>query len=421
MQVFKFGGTSVQNKENVERVRDILDSFRNIPKIVVVSAIGKTTNALEAIANEWFHGIKNPIPKLEELYFKHEEFALSLDVKIMECELLQTSYRQTLELVATPPPLSYTQAYDSVVSIGELWSTSILSSFLERAALSNILLNAREIIKTDSCHTEAKVQFRETEELLKQALNHQKSNLYILQGFIGSSLQKLPTTLGREGSDYTAAVVAFCLSAEKLVIWKDVPGILNADPRLFSDTILLPRISYSEAIEMTYYGAQVIHPKTIKPLQNKKIPLRVKSFLDPDGPGTLITEQDPLIAASYPPIIVYKKHQTLFSISVKDYSFVAEDNMSEIFAAFSHEGLHINMMFNGAIYFYAICDSKSEKVHRITITLQDKYEVITEEGLELLTIRHFTDEKYSSLTQNRDVLITEKTRNTIQSLLRPLL
>ena len=422
MQIFKFGGASVRDAQNIENVGKILKTFDGIEKIVVISAIGKTTNHLENAINLYVNHDDAYIQKLSEVYQTH--VAIAQELGIAESDELYTHFEsllnKTLRFLADNKNPNYTFVYDQVVPMGELFSTSLMNAYLNSSGIPSLWLDARAIISTNSNFTEAKVDFELTQPKIIAAIDPLllKNHLYVTQGFIGKNEEGDSTTLGREGSDYTASVLAYCLDAEKVVIWKDVPAVLNADPRLFTDTIKLEKLSYREAIEMTYYGAQVIHPKTIKPLQNKNIPLQVRSFLDLNEAGTWIGNSEDQKTIIYPPIIVYKTNQALISIAVKDFSFVTEDNMSIICQCFSHHGMRMNMTHSGAISFSVCTEYKEERTKALIKDLKKDFEVKYNTNLEMLTIRHYTEEKIKALTEGKEILLQEKTRSTIQILMR---
>lgn len=412
MQVFKFGGASVKDAASVKNVLQILNRYASEDMIIVVSAMAKTTNALEEVINLYTQN-QSYQKVLNEVFYFHERITNELKLGETTLTFVTACKHEIEQFFMQNTETSYAYIYDQIVSFGEILSTRIVSDYLNQNELSNQWLDARKIVKTDSVHTEARVQFNETAENLKSALIHKKS---VIQGFIGFNALGKTTTLGREGSDYTAAVIAYCLDAEKLVIWKDVSGVLNADPRIFDDTIKLDFLSYREAIEMTFYGAQVIHPKTIKPLQNKGIPLQVKSFIHPQETGTIIgREKDD---EQYPPIFVYKQNQLLLNVSVKDFSFIAEDHLSDIYSAVSKCGLRINMMLTGAIYFSFCVDNKEARIQNLIKLLENEYKIDVVEDIKLLTIRHYTNEAIQKLTQNSDIIIQSKTSETYRCLMR---
>ncbi len=309
-----------------------------------------------------------------------------------------------------PASLNYDFEYDQVVSYGEILSTKIVSSYLNYVGFKNKWLDVRTFFKTDNHYREAHIDWELSTKLARKVFNFNDCNAYVVQGFIGSTSENFFTTLGREGSDYTASILSYMLDAEKMVVWKDVPGILNADPRLFPSAQKLPEISYLEAIEMTYYGAQVIHPKTMKPLQNKNIPLYVKSFVEPHLEGSVIHSVDHTLQLV--PVIIIKKDQVLISISPTDFSFIAEHNLSDIFALFAKYRLKVNLSQNSALSFSVCTDSMENKYLEVIEILKQNYKVLYNENAELITIRYYTDEVISQLTAQRKILVEQKSRKT---------
>lgn len=416
MEVYKFGGASVKDAEAVKNVGEILKSVPKGAVMVVVSAMGKTTNALESIVNLYWEDDANLKTKLAELSQFHSSICAELfspshqiikeiDVQIKEIEQFTSKVK----------PSNYDFVYDQIVSKGEILSTKIISAYLEVIGLNSTWFDARNIIRTNHKYREGEVDWAVTTQNALELKAYLKGrNIAVSQGFIGSTSERHTTTLGREGSDYSAAIFAYVLDAERVTIWKDVPGLLNADPKYFDDTVKIDKISFKEAIELSYYGASVIHPKTIKPLQNKQIPLYVKSFLNTAGEGTMIQsciESDHLV-----PSYIFKMDQVLLSISPRDFSFINENNLSSIFDAFSTNGIKINVMQNSAINF-SVCIDKTPKLEQLVNALKAHYEVRYNSGLELITIRHHNDELVKKLTNNRPVLLTQETRHTIRILI----
>ena len=314
------------------------------------------------------------------------------------------------------PVRSYDYVYDQIVSVGEIISTKIISAYLNLIGIQNKWVDVRNVIQTDNTHRDAKVDWELTESLAKKEFifntTSSSKSIFVTQGFIGSSSENFTTTLGREGSDFTAGILAYCLNAESVTIWKDVPGMLNADPKRFAETKLLSNISYHEAVELAYYGATVIHPKTIKPLQNKNIPLQVKSFLNPQKERTIINNEsrsDGII-----PSYIFKTNQVLISIESKDYSFIIENNLSQIFGVFSNNGVKINLMQNSAISFSVVVDNDLQKISKLINELSGFYRVLYNENLELITIRHYTHEIINSATLGKEVLLEQKSRKMIR-------
>ena len=415
LKVFKFGGASVKEAESVKNVASILNEYKDEQLFIVVSAMGKSTDKLEKVVDAFAKQTGEAIPLFEK--FKKLHFALA--AQLFEAgdavfdELNDTFVAVDWTLEDEPHP-NYDFIYDQIVSIGELASSKILAAYLNKVGLPTQWLDARDIILTDDIYREGWVQWPRTIENAKTiaAPMLEKGGFVLTQGFIGSTTENYTTTLGREGSDYTAAIFSFCLDAEGMTIWKDVPGVLTADPRLFENVTKLDQLSYKEAIEMTYYGAKVIHPKTIKPLQNKSIPLYVKSFNDPAGEGTYI---GPEVIDNYPPMIAVEKDQALINISTRDFSFVAEHHISHIFNKIAEFRIQVNLMQNTAISFKLCVNNVDEKVNQFAKSLEKDFKVaIDHERLELLTTRHYLPQTLDMLRLDKIILIEERTRNTVQ-------
>ncbi len=420
MKVFKFGGASVNSADAVKNVAEILDKYSTEKILVVVSAMGKTTNALEKLTQAYFNktneinALLDEIKKfhfhiIEEL-FSDKNHKVYADIQLIFDELMHKLVSRTSD--------NYDFEYDQIVSTGELISTKIISHYLKSKGIKNKWLDAREIIKTDTTYREGKVNWQETMHKTNNiVIPYFEDKIYsfrliITQGFIGSSDDEHTTTLGREGSDYSAAIFAYNLDATEMVIWKDVPGLLNADPKFFEDTQKLDAISYREAIELAYYGATIIHPKTIKPLQNKNIPLYVKSFLHPENEGTIISNHEN--ADGLIPSFIFKKDQALISISPKDFSFIAEENLSDIFGIFSDNKIKINLMQNSAISFSVCIDGNVKRFDALIKTLQENYKVRYNLQLDLITIRHYNQATIDKVVNNRKILLEQRSRTTAQ-------
>ncbi|RYD96709.1 MAG: aspartate kinase [Sphingobacteriales bacterium] len=420
MQVYKFGGASIATPERMTALLPIIQDAAQ-PLLVVVSALGKTTNALELVADA---AIKSESElaksRINELEKQHIDYAAALlkgnklDQLKQELALIFTEMQWAVD---GAEQFGYNYVYDQIVSLGELLSTNIFSHYLNQEGLNNTWLDARDIIRTNNTYRDAQVDEVYTQKQVSEKVLpvFAHTGIVVTQGFIGSTDENYSTTLGREGSDYSAALIGSMLGAEKVSIWKDVEGLLNADPRLFPDTKKIPEISFYEVIEMAYYGAQVIHPKTIKPLHNNGIPLYVKCFLDKSLAGTVIK---PEVTASYPPIIVLKKDQVLLQIISRDYSFVTEDVLSDIYEIFARHKVKINIMQNAAISMVAGVDSREDKIGPLIEDLKQNYDVRRNDGAELLTIRHYDEATLTKLTADRKVLLEQKTRRTAQFVLR---
>lgn len=420
LKVFKFGGASVKDAQAVKNVGKVIQLYDE-PLVIVISAMGKTTNALEELVNAY--------------YFKDGEVSIQLEkVKKFHFDIMNELFDNKNHQIFTDihntfveieweieevPQRTYDYVYDQIVSVGELLSTKIVSAYLNEVNINNHWIDARALIQTDNSYRKANVDWKLTTELIQSTIPKviKDDNKYVItQGFIGASSENFTTTLGREGSDFSAAILAHCLGAESVTIWKDVPGMLNADPKWFDDTQQLEHISYHEAVELAYYGATVIHPKTIKPLQNKKIPLYVKSFIAPKLKGTLIdehTEGDKLI-----PSFIFKMDQVLISISAKDYSFIVEDNLSQIFSQLSAHKITVNMMQNAAISFSICIDFNPFTTMGFIEELQKDYHVLYNKNLELVTVRHYDDATIRRVTANKDILVEQKSRNTARFVMK---
>jgi aspartate kinase len=419
MQVFKFGGASVKDAQGVKNVAEVLKQFPNQKIAVVVSAMGKTTNSLERLAKAFFYKTENAESILEEIKKYHLDicqhlFANSSHPIFIE---LENTFVELYWAIEDEPTHSFDFEYDQIVSMGEVISTKIISAYLNDVGLQNKWVDARGLIQTDNSYREGKVDFELTETLIKRDLVpvFNLFNSIVTQGFIGGTSENFTTTLGREGSDYTASILAYCLNAENVTIWKDVPGVLNADPKWFSHTKKIDQLSYHDAIELTYYGATVIHPKTIKPLQNKNIPLYVKSFLKPKEEGTIIKDGEKRLNI---PSYIFKIDQVLISIQPKDFSFIAEDNLSDIFEVFAKFGVKINLMQLSAISFSVCCDHDEFKIQNLVKELQSQFKVLYNFGLELMTVRYYTQETIDTLTLNKVILLEQRSRYTVQMVMK---
>ncbi|MBL7888975.1 MAG: aspartate kinase [Bacteroidia bacterium] len=411
MKVFKFGGASVKDANAVKNVGRILNLFPNEDIIVVISAMGKVTNALERLTDAFFYKKENAADVLNEIKKYHFDIVDQLFSNKQHSiyDELNNTFVELEWAIEDEPTHSYNHEYDQIVSMGELISTKIVSAYLNEVKINNQWLDARGIIQTDNTYREGRVDWELTQKL-SENLSKQKG-ITITQGFIGGTSENFTTTLGREGSDYTAAILAFTTNSESVTIWKDVPGVLNADPKWFDETKKLEQISYQDAIELAYYGATVIHPKTIKPLQNKKIPLFVKSFIDPNEKGTVINEiQSPLPI----PCFIFKVNQVLISISPKDFSFIIEENLSDIFNLFAEKQVKVNVMQNSAISFSVSVDNDERKLPDLIKTLQKQYRVLYNDNLELITIRYYDQATIERVTIDKKVLLEVKSRNTVQ-------
>lgn len=417
LQVYKFGGASVKNPEAVRNVANILAKQKGQPVLVVVSAMGKITNKLEEVARA--HAAQNGkvSEKLNVVKKFHYDFCKELFGESHPVYDELNDIFVTIEWVIEDEPEEYDYTYDQIVSCGELLSTKIVSAYLKEQNLQNQWLDARDVIRTDELYRDAWVLWDETVAAARQYAFPplEEGKFVITQGFIGSTADNNTTTLGREGSDYTAAIFSFCLDAESMSIWKDVPGVLTADPRIFENVTKLDRLSYREAIEMTYYGAKVIHPKTIKPLQNKNIPLYVKSFVEPEGSGTLITTE---VNVNYPPMVAVEKEQALIQVSPRDFSFVAEHHMSFLFQEIAAKRLQVNMMQNTAISFDICVNHIDNRVEEFKKSIEKDYKVDVNHGLELVTIRHHNSKLVKELKDGKIMMMEQRIRDTVQLVMK---
>ena len=417
LSVFKFGGASIKNAEAIKNVVRIIERHKGSDLLVVVSALGKTTNALEKVLKAHV----NNEGALELLIkVKQDHYLICKDLFPEGHDIYDQVNDVFIEaewVLDEPPYESYDYMYDQLVSVGELASSKILAAFIVEKDLPAVWLDARDIIKTDNLYREAWVDWEQTETCaIEKALPLIKENkMPITQGFIGSTSENFTTTLGREGSDYTAAIFSFCLDAKEMVIWKDVPGVLTADPRKFENVTKLDKLSYKEAIEMTYYGAKVIHPKTIKPLQNKSIPLFVKSFINPEEEGTKISID---AVDNYPPMVATEDNQALLYISSKDFSFIAEQHLSQLFQLIAQYRLQVHMMQNTAISFAVSVSDIDDRVDKFAEAISNDFHVEIQRDLELITIRHYNKSILNSLKEGKMMLLEERIRNTIKMVVK---
>jgi aspartate kinase len=420
MKVFKFGGASVKDAASVKNVAAILSLFKDESLVVVISAMGKTTNALENVVNAFYYrkpGLQEALQQVRDFHIGILEglgFAGNHDI-FHQLENVFTEIDWVMEDGASK---GYAFIYDQVVSQGELISTKIVSAYLNANGFSNYWMDARDLVQTDNTYREGKINWELTEKLVTAKISavQEKNRIILTQGFIGATSENFTTTLGREGSDYTAAILSFCLNAGEMVVWKDVPGVLSADPKFYSDAVKLQEVSYLDAIELTYYGATVIHPKTIKPLENKNIPLRVRSFLAPRESGTSVgnyTSTKPLV-----PCFIFKTSQILLSISAKDFSFIAEEAMSKIFKSFADHKVKINLMQNSAISFSVCADNDEFKMPPLIDELHKDFKVLYNANLRLVTVRHYYPSTIDKLTKDKTILLEQRSRHTAQLVMK---
>ena len=418
MKVFKFGGASIKDAESIKNVASIIQSHDQEELAIVISASGKTTNALEEVVGAYYYDEGDAKELLNLVKQRHLDICKELfDSQDHEVyDLLENLITEVVWTIEEERKESYNYVYDQIVSLGEMMSTTIVSSYLNDIGVKNTWLDIRDVLKTDDTYREAVIDWPTTENLMKSKIHSLLQNgKVITQGFIGCTSDNVTTTLGREGSDYTAAVVANVMDAENQTIWKDVPGVLSGDPRIFDDAVLLEKLTYHEAVEMTYYGASVIHPKTIKPLQNKKIPLLVKSFIHPSGKGSIIQFSESEF--NYPPVRVVKRDQALINLYTKDFSFIEDRVMSKIIRAFSKVNLKINMMQHAAILFQACVNNESAKIEDVIKDLENYFKIDILKDLTLLTIRHYDDETILKEKGHRNSILEQKRATTYQVLL----
>ncbi|MCT4579862.1 MAG: aspartate kinase [Flavobacteriales bacterium] len=423
MKVFKFGGASVKDASSVLNVAEIINLYTE-DLIVVVSAMGKTTNLMERLVKACYEKEVQLIEELyQEVYEQHYNIVVALG--LIEDEdfitLFEYKFDELEQKINNDLSENYAYEYDQIVSFGEIISTTIISGFLNFIGIENCWFDARKIVRTDSAFRSAKVNWPKTEQLISEKIKpyliaDDEKKIAVTQGFIGHTETHQTTTLGREGSDFSAAILAWSLNAEDVTIWKDVPGMLNADPKFFNNCVKLDQISFKEAIELSYYGASVIHPKTIKPLQNKNIPLYVKSFVAPNEAGTMIQESGELDAKV--PSYIFKGNQTLISFVPRDFSFVDEKGLTAFFSFFTMHNIKINLMQNSAISF-SICIDDSEEVKTLILeTFKNEFKVRYNSELELLTIRHYNEDVVQKLTESRVVLVQQKSRQTARFVMK---
>ena len=418
IKVFKFGGASIKDAAAIKNVSDILKKYQDDKLLIVVSALGKTTNELEKVVDAYVSGSDKTFEYFEAVKTKHFKLTESLFPKDHEIfAALNDTFIEIEWVIEEPPQDDPDYLYDQIVSIGEMVSSKIVVAYLNLEGLKTHWLDARDVVQTDNTYRDGNVNWKETNKRAVEVVIPilKENNFVLTQGFIGGTSENFTTTLGREGSDYSAAIFSYSLDAESMSIWKDVPGILTGDPRLFEEVTKIDRLSYKEAIEMTYYGAKVIHPKTIKPIQNKNIPLYVKSFEKPEDMGTLISEETEI---SYPPVVVVEANQALVHISTRDFSFVAEHHLSHLFQLFAKHRIKINMMQNMAISFSVCVTNHQQRLSKLIEELNKNFNVRMDENLELLTIRHYKNEVLKSVLKGKIILFEERIRETVQMVVK---
>ncbi|MEL0643722.1 aspartate kinase [Olleya sp. Ti.3.14] len=412
MRVFKFGGASVKDAKGVKNLISVLDQVGHDNTLIIVSAMGKTTNALEQVIGNYFDNKPELQQAIQAVVTYHNDIISELfeNKNHPVFDITNALFEELTTFLKANKSPDYNFVYDQVIGFGELVSTTIISQFLNLKGFTNNWIDVRQLIKTDDYYRRANVNWDLTQQLITKHVDTSKLN--ITQGFLGSDKNNFTTTLGREGSDYTAAILAYCLSADSVTIWKDVPGVLNADPRHFKNAQLLNAISYTEAIELAFYGASVIHPKTLQPLQRKEIPLYVKSFLQPNEDGTIVSK----IKGIEPkvPCFIVKQNQVLLSLSTLDFSYIVEDNISEIFNLLSKYKMKVDVIQNSAISFSVCFDNNYNNLEPLLLHLKAKFKVTCNDNVSLYTIRHYNQKAIADLEVGKTVLLKQMFQETLQ-------
>ncbi|MEA1873969.1 MAG: aspartate kinase [Bacteroidota bacterium] len=417
MQIYKFGGASVKNAESVKNLSKIL-STNEAPVIVVISAMGKTTNAFEKLVEAYFTKATGKVYEIAtQIKTVHLRIFNALIKKntAEQRQTLEALFNQLDAKLKKAPSLNYDYEYDQIVPFGELLSTKIVYLYLQEIGIPCDWLDVRQVLRTDNQYRAANIDWKISAGQFQKKLANIKQHV-ITQGFLGSTREGISTTLGREGSDYTASVLANLSQADEVIIWKDVPGIMNADPKQFPSAHKLEKISYQEAVELAFYGAKIIHPKTIQPLQNKQIPLKIKSFLDPLSEGSVIREIQEDI--DFRPVYILKEEQVLISISLRDFSFVNERQISEIYGLFDKHRAHVSLIQNSAISYSACVDCEKRRLSELIEDLGKRYKVLYNEGVVLITIRHYTESCIDELLIGKEVLLEQRSRRTARFVVR---
>ncbi len=418
MKIYKFGGASIKDSDGVKNLLSILNIKKIEKTLLVVSAMGKTTNNLEQVVDNYFNNKNNLDFSLKVVYDYHHQILENLFENtnhniFREIKLIFRNIKEFLDKNKSP---NFSFVYDQVVSNGELISSKIICEFLNNNGVSINWIDAREIIKTDSKFRGANVNWKETKIKISKKIDINQLN--ITQGFIGSDNNNFTSTLGREGSDYSAAIIAFCLNAKSLTIWKDVPGVLNCDPKVFKNPVLLENISYSEAIELAFYGASVIHPKTLQPLQKKEIPLLVKSFYDPNSNGTKITRGTKINPKV--PCFIVKNNLSLIKLSSLDFSFIVEENISEIFQELHDNKIKVDLTQNSAISIYLCIEDKYSQLDNLISILKAKFKVKCIENVDLFTIRHFDKDSSKRVLRNHNLILEQRTNEVLKLVVKKI-
>jgi aspartate kinase len=418
MQVFKFGGASVNSVERIKNVGAIVKEFGDENLVIIVSAMGKTTNGLEKVVEAFYNNLPDEALQLfgviKNQHLTTAKYLLVTQYNACEAQL-QEFFTEVEWLLHDKPVREYAYYYDQIICVGELMSTCIVSHFLTETNIVNTWLDVRDVLRTDNNFRDANVDWDYSTKKIMEActFTSNETKIYITQGFIGATSDNENTTLGREGSDYTAAIFANILQAKNLTIWKDVAAVMNADPKLFNDAVEINQLSYNEVIEMAFYGAQVIHPKTIKPLQNKHIPLQVKCFLDTSLNGTVISNST---VRNLPPIIVQKEKQILVTFTSKDYSFVGQQPMSSLYQWLNLCNIKPTLVQTGAITILLVMDDNDAKVQQLAAMADSIFDIQIQKQLAVLTVRHFTPQSLTSLLQDKEIILQQQTQKTFQAL-----
>ena len=408
--IHKFGGSSLKNAANIKLVTKIISENKEDDMVIVFSAMGKVTNMLEEVVNSYFNKQK----KVRNLLKKVRDFHVSLANQLFNkndkvFDEINNLIVEIEWVIDDDPTDNYSYYYDQIVAIGELLSTKIMSAFLHKNDIINHWTDIRDIVRTDDSYRNAKIHWNDT---MRFACKNLKSGIVVTQGFIGSTSENNTTTLGREGSDFTAAILAYCLNAKKVIIWKDVPGLMNADPAIFDQTQLFTHISYDEAIELAFFGAKVIHPKTIQPLKKKLIPLQIKSFYNSNEKGTIISKisNQNIDVESY----IVKENQILISISARDLTFVVENHISQIFSILSKNLVEVNLMQNSAVSFSVCVDNDKFKIPKTINELKSFFRVVYNDNLILYTIKNYNKRSLEKLINKNNIILQQKSRSTVQ-------
>ena len=414
IKVFKFGGASIMDVQNIKNVGNILQEYANQELVIVFSAMGKVTNMLENVVDSYVQKSANTNIDLQKVKDFHSIILKGIFKESHPIfDIVNNLFVEIEWVLEDEPNQDYAYDYDQIVSVGEFLSTQIMSAYLQQVGFENTWLDVRDLIRTDNTHRNAKIDWETTTDLIKRNVKTKHS---ITQGFLGCTSENFTSTLGREGSDFSAAILAFCLEASEVVIWKDVPGMMNADPKYFPDAKLLSQVSFDEAIELAFYGAKVIHPKTIQPLRQKNIPLRIKSFIKPEAEGSIVKSK--IDKMSDMPSFIVKENQILISISDVDLSFIVGNHMNQIFSLLAKNNVEVNLMQNSAVSFSICVDNDLHKIPQLIKDFQQFYEVLYNADLSLFTLRHYNDNSFDSFLQDKDVVLEQKSRNTIQLIAR---